>query len=56
MRVRKAAVFGPCSFERISARRRLGELVHLDVKKLGCIPVSGGKRLDEAFKETGSPC
>lgn len=35
-------------------RERPGELVHLDVKKLGRIPDGGGKRFDEGFKETGS--
>jgi transposase InsO family protein len=35
-------------------RGRPGELVHLDVKKLGRIPEGGGKRFDEGFKETGS--
>lgn len=34
-------------------RDRPGELVHLDVKKLGRIPAGGGKRFDEGFKETG---
>ena len=29
-----------------------GELIHLDVKKLGIIPDGGGKRFDEGFKET----
>jgi transposase InsO family protein len=33
-------------------RSRPGELVHLDVKKLGRIPEGGGKRFDEGFKET----
>lgn len=33
---------------------RPGELVHLDVKKLGRIPDGGGKRFDEGFKETNS--
>lgn len=35
-------------------RERPGELVHLDVKKLGRIPAGGGKRFDEGFLETGS--
>ncbi len=35
-------------------RERPGELVHLDVKKLGRIPEGGGKRFDEGFKETGA--
>lgn len=35
-------------------RGRPGELVHLDVKKLGRIPDGGGKRFDEGFKENGS--
>jgi transposase InsO family protein len=35
-------------------RERPGELVHLDVKKLGRIPDGGGKRFDEGFKETGA--
>lgn len=35
-------------------RQQPGELVHLDVKKLGRIPEGGGKRFDEGFKETGS--
>ena len=33
-------------------RERPGELVHLDVKKLGRIPPGGGKRFDEGFAET----
>jgi transposase InsO family protein len=33
-------------------RSRPGELVHLDVKKLGRIPDGGGKRFDEGFKES----
>ena len=33
-------------------RERPGELVHLDVKKLGRIPLGGGKRFDEGFAET----
>lgn len=32
---------------------RPGELVHLDVKRLGRIPDGGGKRFDPGFKETG---
>ena len=35
-------------------RERPGELVHLDVKKLGRIPDGGGKRFDEGFHESGS--
>ena len=35
-------------------RARPGELVHLDVKKLGRIPDGGGKRFDPGFAETGS--
>ncbi len=35
-------------------RARPGELVHLDVKKLGRIPDGGGKRFDEGFEETGA--
>jgi transposase InsO family protein len=35
-------------------RQRPGELVHLDVKKLGRIPDGGGKRFDPGFAETGS--
>ena len=35
-------------------RERPGELVHLDVKKLGRIPEGGGKRFDPGFRETGS--
>lgn len=31
-----------------------GELVHLDVKKLGRIPDGGGKRFDPGFRETGA--
>lgn len=34
-------------------RARPGELVHLDVKKLGRVPEGGGKRFDPGFKETG---
>ena len=34
-------------------RDRPGELVHLDVKKLGRIPEGGGKRFDPGFAETG---
>jgi transposase InsO family protein len=30
-----------------------GELVHVDVKKLGRIPIGGGKRLDPDFARTG---
>lgn len=35
-------------------RGRPGELVHLDVKKLGRVPDGGGKRFDAGFKETGA--
>jgi transposase InsO family protein len=35
-------------------RDRPGELIHLDVKKLGRIPDGGGKRFDAGFLETGS--
>lgn len=35
-------------------KQRPGELIHLDVKKLGRIPDGGGKRFDAGFKETGS--
>jgi len=35
-------------------RARPGELVHLDVKKLGRIPDGGGKRFDPGFAETRS--
>lgn len=35
-------------------RERPGELVHLDVKKLGRVPEGGGKRFDPGFKETGA--
>lgn len=35
-------------------RERPGELVHLDVKKLGRIPEGGGKRFDPGFLETRS--
>lgn len=35
-------------------RERPGELVHLDVKKLGRIPEGGGKRFDPGFAETGA--
>ena len=35
-------------------REHPGELVHLDVKKLGRIPDGGGKRFDPGFAETGS--
>jgi transposase InsO family protein len=31
-----------------------GELLHLDVKKLGRIPDGGGKRFDPGFRETGA--
>lgn len=31
-----------------------GELLHLDVKKLGRIPDGGGKRFDPGFQETGA--
>lgn len=34
-------------------KERPGELVHLDVKKLGRIPDGGGKRFDPGFQETG---
>lgn len=34
-------------------RDRPGELVHLDVKRLGRIPEGGGRRFDPGFKETG---
>lgn len=32
-------------------RERPGELIHLDIKKLGRIPDGGGKRFDPAWKE-----
>ncbi|MHB8377667.1 MAG: IS481 family transposase [Dehalococcoidia bacterium] len=35
-------------------RERPGELLHLDVKKLGRIPDGGGKRFDPGFRETGA--
>ena len=35
-------------------RERPGELLHLDVKKLGRIPPGGGKRFAPGFAETGS--
>ena len=35
-------------------RAQPGELVHLDVKKLGRIPDGGGKRFDAGFRETGA--
>jgi transposase InsO family protein len=35
-------------------RATAGELVHLDVKKLGRIPDGGGKRFDPGFRETGA--
>lgn len=35
-------------------RERPGELVHLDVKKLGRIPEGGGKRFDPGFAENGA--
>ena len=35
-------------------RCRPGELLHLDVKKLGRIPDGGGKRFDPGFRETGA--
>ncbi len=35
-------------------RERPGELVHLDVKKLGRIPEGGGKRFDPGFMESGA--
>ena len=34
-------------------REQPGELIHLDVKKLGRIPEGGGKHFDPGFKETG---
>lgn len=34
-------------------RERPGELVHLDVKKLGRIPDGGGKRFDAGFRQSG---
>ena len=34
-------------------RAKPGELIHLDVKKLGRIPDGGGKRFDPGFRETG---
>jgi transposase InsO family protein len=35
-------------------RSQPGELLHLDVKKLGRIPDGGGKRFDPGFRETGA--
>lgn len=35
-------------------REHPGELIHLDVKRLGRIPDGGGKRFDEGFAETGA--
>lgn len=35
-------------------RDRPGEMVHLDVKKLGCIPEGGGKRFSPGFRENGA--
>lgn len=35
-------------------KERPGELVHLDVKKLGRIPDGGGKRFDPGFRESGA--
>lgn len=35
-------------------RQHPGELVHLDVKKLGRIPDGGGKRFDPGFAESGA--
>lgn len=35
-------------------RERPGELVHLDVKKLGRVPDGGGKRFDPGFSESGT--
>ena len=35
-------------------RERPGELLHLDVKKLGRIPLGGGKRFAPGFTETGA--
>ena len=35
-------------------RERPGELVHLDVKKLGRVPDGGGKRFDPGFQESGA--
>lgn len=35
-------------------RAHPGELLHLDVKKLGRIPDGGGKRFDPGFSETGT--
>lgn len=34
-------------------RGKPGELLHLDVKKLGRVPDGGGKRFDPGFLETG---
>jgi transposase InsO family protein len=34
-------------------RDRPGDLVHLDVKRLGRVPDGGGRRFDPGFKETG---
>ena len=35
-------------------RSRPGELIHLDIKKLGRVPQGGGKRMDPAWKEVGT--
>jgi transposase InsO family protein len=35
-------------------RERPGELIHLDIKKLGRIPDGGGKRFDPGFAENGA--
>lgn len=35
-------------------RQHPGELIHLDVKKLGRIPEGGGKRFDAGFSENGA--
>jgi transposase InsO family protein len=35
-------------------RERPGELVHLDIKRLGKIPDGGGKRFDPGWRETGA--
>jgi transposase InsO family protein len=35
-------------------RGRPGELIHLDIKKLGRVPEGGGKRMDPGWKEAGT--
>lgn len=35
-------------------RKRPGEMIHFDIKKLGRIPLGGGKRFDKGHAETGA--